>query len=108
MSKNSYILGSATVFFGGSIGISVGINPEKKTGGIMLTEFKEEHKVGDKLGEEEENFGEQVQLVFNDTKSLSIFRTALDHLEYALKYGQFPEDSEDSQSPSECNLPQNP
>lgn len=88
--RESRIQGQATAIFGGQIGIRVGYNEESGYAVLFLCELVEDHKPGDKLEKGWDSYGEQIQLAFKDLKSIDIVRTALDYVEWTIKYGKLP------------------
>ena len=91
MTKTSYINGKALVVFGGSINFWIGYNQNKKVVGVMMSELKEQVKVGEKLSGDEEKYKPQVELVFQSVDSINVFRNVLDLAEKTLKDGKIPQ-----------------
>ena len=90
MTKTSYINGKALIVFGGSISFGIGYNPNKKVVWLMMSELKEQVKVGEKLSGDEEEYKPQVELVFQSVDSINIFRNVLDLAERTFKDGAIP------------------
>jgi hypothetical protein len=87
--RTSYIRGRAVVRFGGAIGIEVG-HYESGEFVVAFKEAKEQKEVGDEIGIGE-TWDTQVILVFDNPKSVSMVRDALDCVESGLKYGKLSE-----------------
>ena len=92
MSKNSFVCGSATVYFGGAIRVGAGYDKDRDIAGITFREFKSEMGIGSKVDKSTPSYENGVSLVFNDIRSIEQVRRALDLCEYGLKNKELTEE----------------
>lgn len=85
ISKDS---GELFVVFGGKIHIAIGGNTKHKTASVMLQELDKQYDLGSKHEEVWDVNKPTVHLVFNDVRSIGLFREALDEVEKYLKNNQ--------------------
>lgn len=84
-SKTSFINGSAVVVFGGGIAVSTGYNTQNGNVVVAFSEMVEQLEAGADIDDNEPTYGIQVQLVFDNLKSIEICRRALDVAERMFK-----------------------
>lgn len=85
MKKTSYINGSAVVVFGGGIAVQSGYSVNKKEAVVAFSELKKQLECGEDFEEDAPKYPIQVQLVFDNLKSIEVVRRALDTAERFLK-----------------------
>ena len=91
MANKSFIVGCARVYFGGKIALSVGYDPDTKIAGVIMSELKEQNVPGERI-KNPDNYGDQVQLVFDNLESINVLREALDIAERSIKDNNLPDE----------------